>query len=291
MAITRKLLTVIRAARASGHFWKRLAAEVLLQTGTTTLFSIRRPGYVLTYFPTSLSTTLFVDRRARLDDELLLAAYLRPGEVVVDVGSNIGTHALAAAHWVGEGGTVVAIEPHPRIFSYLQANVRRNARHNITALNLAIGDTDGEVAFSDRWEDDENAVVEGSPGALRVPVRRLDALDLAGQRSIALLKIDVEGYELAVLTGARATLHRVTAVLYEACEQHCARFGYTLADLCSLLHGCGFESFSFCTRQRLLMPLPTPIPAMGCRNLLALRDPASFCVRTGYTVQATDVSP
>ncbi len=290
MSIARKLATVFRSARASGHFCKRLAAEVLLQTGTTTFFSIKRGGYVLTYFPTSLSTSLFVDNRARLDDELLLAAYLRPGDVVVDVGSNVGTHALAAAQWVGEQGSVFAIEPHPRIFWYLQANVRRNARTSITTLNLAIGDRDGEVAFSDRWEDDENSVVPTSHATLRVPVRRLDTLDLAAQQGIALLKIDVEGYELSALAGARATLERVAAVLYEACEEHCARYGYALADLYSFLSESGFESYTFSVRQRLLVPLPTPQPAIGCCNLLALRDPAAFGARTGYTVQASHVS-
>jgi|YNPBryunderm2012_1023409.scaffolds.fasta_scaffold28115_2 FkbM family methyltransferase len=291
MGLTRKLATLWRAARESGHFWKRLAAEFLLQTGTTTLFSIHRPGYTLTYFPTSLSTALFLDPAARLDDELLLAAYLRPGDVVVDVGSNIGTHALAAAQQVGEQGVVVAIEPHPRIFTYLQENVRRNQLANITTLNLAIGDHDGEVAFSDRWEDDENAVLPQGQAPLRVPVRRLDTLAPAVPRPIALLKIDVEGYELAVLRGACATLPRVAAVLWEACEEHCARYGYAAGEVYSLLEEHGFTSYWFKPRERVLVPLPTPRPRVGCCNLLALRNLADFCGRTGYAVNHPPLPP
>ncbi len=291
MGLTGKLATLWRAARDSGHFWKRLAAECLLQTGTTTLFSIRRPGYTLTYFPTSLSTTLFLDPAARLDDELLLAAYLRPGDVVVDVGSNVGTHALAAARQVGERGAVFAIEPHPRVFTYLQGNVRRNQFTNIRTFNLAIGDHDGEVAFSDRWEDDENAVLPGGHAPLHVPLRRLDTLALAAPHPIALLKVDVEGYELPVLRGAWATLARVEAVLYEACEANCARYGYTLEQIRFLLEEQGFTSYWLRPREHLLAPLPTPWPPLGCCNLLALRDAARFSTRTGWAVESPRVAP
>lgn len=286
MSLVRKVATVLRSAKESGHFSKRLAAEVLLQTGTTTLFTIRRPGYVLTYYPSALSTTLFLDSNACLNDEILLRHYLRPGDVVVDVGSNIGTHTLAAATLVGDEGLVVAIEPHPKTFAYLAGNVRRNALGNVVLLNVANGETDGEVGFTDRYEDNENCVADSAQPQVMVPLRRLDSIAPAPQRTISLLKIDVEGFELPVLRGACDTLARVETILYEACEDHCARFGYHLADLVAWLGARGLPSYRVDVPGRRITPLAQRETVVGCQNLLALRNPANFLARTGFTAEA-----
>ena len=286
MSIARKVATVLRSAKESGHFCKRLAAEVLLQTGTTTLCTIRRPGYVLTYYPSALSTTLFLNRNACLNDELLLRHYLRPGDVVVDVGSNIGTHTLAAATLVGDDGLVVAIEPHPKTFSYLEGNVRRNARGNVVLLNVANGETDGEVGFTDRYEDNENCIATSPQPQVVVPLRRLDSIAPTPHRAIALLKIDVEGFELPVLRGAAETLARTEAILYEACEDHCVRFGYHLADLIGWLAARGLPSYRVDVPARRITPLQPQETVVGCENLLALRNPEAFLARTGFTAEA-----
>lgn len=284
MAVIKKLTTVLRSARESGHFWRRLFAELLLQTGTTTLFSIKRQGYTLTYFPTALSTTLFVNRHDFVNDEIFLAKYLLPGDVVVDVGSNIGTHTLAAATRVGERGLVIAIEPHPRTFSYLEHNVRRNGVHHVVLMNLALGNRDSLVGFSDRYEDNENLVMESQTAPITVPMRQLDSIEPAPGRSIALLKIDVEGFELPILQGASQTLTRVQAILYEACDAHFARFGYRFAQLLQWLENCGFTSYHLEVRRGHLVPVQREGSLPGCCNLLALRDPAGFCTRTGFTL-------
>ena len=88
--------------------------------------SVRREGYVLHFFPTSMSAAMWADPDFRVGEERFLRAVLQPGDVVIDVGANVGSTALASAVAVGAEGHVLAVEPHPRIFGYLKANIARN---------------------------------------------------------------------------------------------------------------------------------------------------------------------
>ena len=75
-------------------------------------------GYVLNFYPTSLSLALWINPHARKDDELFFERYLRANDNVIDVGANIGSLALRAASIV-KSGRVFAVEPHPQISKYL----------------------------------------------------------------------------------------------------------------------------------------------------------------------------
>jgi hypothetical protein len=80
----------------------------------------------------------------------------------------------------------------------------------VRVINCAVGDTPGEVVFSDIRNDDQNHVTAGAEAGLRVPVQTLDSL--IQERSVDLLKIDVEGYELMVLWGARHLLTHTCSI-------------------------------------------------------------------------------
>lgn len=70
---------------------------------------------------------------------------LKPGDVFVDVGANIGYYSLLAAPLVGSSGKVVAIEASPQIFASLKENIRRNRRTNIRAVNNAAAQECGQM--------------------------------------------------------------------------------------------------------------------------------------------------
>src|SRR5262249_17858089 len=139
--------------------------------------------------------------------------YLRSGDVVVDVGANVGLYTLTGAVGVGPKGKVYAIEPNPRIAGYLAGNVELNGCNQVTIFNLAVGESDGTLALTDTGQDDQNRIVDGARGA---PVRvvRLDSLPIR-DAEIALLKVDVEGYEKFVLDGASGLLPRVQCAFVE----------------------------------------------------------------------------
>jgi hypothetical protein len=69
----------------------------------------------------------------------------KEGEIIVDVGANIGVYSLYCSQKVCSKGNVIAIEPEPRNFAILLHNIGLNKMSNVTALNLCISDHSGKV--------------------------------------------------------------------------------------------------------------------------------------------------
>ena len=121
------------------------------------------------------------------------------GGVFVDVGANVGTYAMPMARHVGEGGTVIAIEPHPVTHARLAFN---NAASGFTQVNLvtaAAGAFDGELLIETDGDNlGASHIVTGdaSARAIKVPSLRLQRIfEEASVSHVDALKIDVEGYE------------------------------------------------------------------------------------------------
>lgn len=145
-------------------------------------------------------------------DELdLLMAALAPqlgdGGVCLDIGANIGNHSLFFADRFDE---VLAFEPNPRTFGLLQFNAA--LRRNIICFNLGLSDAEGTARLTVPTENIGMATLHASAGlggaTVDCELRCLDGLDMLAQRRVAMIKIDVEGHESAVLRGAAALLAR-----------------------------------------------------------------------------------
>mgnify|MGYP003387112476 CR=1 FL=1 len=100
------------------------AAKVLYKTKLSPLFVIKKYGFKLRYFPTSMSKRLWVDSFEKKgiyeQTDAFYINYLEPGNVVIDAGANIGYYTLLSAERVGESGHVYAVEAHSKIYSYLK---------------------------------------------------------------------------------------------------------------------------------------------------------------------------
>jgi FkbM family methyltransferase len=128
-----------------------------------------------------------------------LKTVLKPGDVVVDVGANIGYYTTLAAKAVGPTGRVIAIEPFPETFTALRDNVRRNGLTNVELVNAAVGDG----AVLSLYQDPSGAL--GTISMLQQPgwkhvadvptttIEKIVAPDLRGR--LRLVKIDAEGAE------------------------------------------------------------------------------------------------
>lgn len=66
--------------------------------------------------------------------------FCKPGSTVVDVGANVGLYTVIAASRVGEEGKVIAIEPHPESYRYLQKTIEANRLSRVKTFNVALGD-------------------------------------------------------------------------------------------------------------------------------------------------------
>lgn len=149
----------------------------------------------------------------------IFRSVLRPGDVALDIGANIGVHTLALARLVGRSGFVLAFEPQRLVFQTLCANVALNSLDNVHCVNAAVSDSIGTLNLFDANPDVPNnfggvelAILAGTTGAPRVSQLTLD--DYLEVASLRLMKIDVEGMESAVVRGARRALARFKPVLY-----------------------------------------------------------------------------
>lgn len=145
----------------------------------------------------------------------LFKQVVKPGATVVEAGANVGSHTVALARLAGEAGRVLAFEPQRLVFQTLCANLALNSLSNVDARCEALGAAPGETFVPKIDYERENnfggvSVGDATRGE-RVRVATIDSLELS---RCDLLKIDVEGQEISVLEGARATLERCRPVLY-----------------------------------------------------------------------------
>ena len=199
----------------------------------------------------------FDPRRASSSDTAILTteiARLQEGDLFIDIGANIGYYALLAGRQVGATGLVLAFEPSPRELSRLLKNLVLNARNNIIAFSLALGAEPGlldlHVAPTHTGLNTLQVAGSAAPAfhgasAHRVPVARFDDLvpPLLGNRKVSLLKIDVEGAEMAVLLGMQASLRTglFERIVVEVTPEFLEKFGHSKTALYALLEGCGYQ--------------------------------------------------
>jgi FkbM family methyltransferase len=153
-----------------------------------------------------------------------LLSLLQSSGLVVEVGSNMGIHTVPMAlELARQGRRMLAFEPQRVIFQQLCANLALNGLMNVVALPYACGTEAGSVSFTEpnyRALGNFGATemvsssqsIEPSPSVNKVACFTLDSF--VADDDVALIKIDVEGFELAVLQGAVATLQRSKPLLY-----------------------------------------------------------------------------
>ena len=179
----------------------------------------------------------------------IVAALLKPGMIVADVGANWGYFTLLCAHLVGPTGRVIAIEPHPRLSTMLAGNLKVNGLDRIECHRLAAAAGEGRAAFIDF---DERG---GNWGLSRRATTRCDyesdsvaldaLLDSSGCDVVDLVKIDVEGGEADVLRGMADGLRRARYryVLLECHPAELAGMGSSVEVCLALLRSAGYRGW------------------------------------------------
>lgn len=170
-----------------------------------------------------LARDVFITRALALygeycpDEAAMLRQLVRPGQTVVEVGANMGSHTISLARACAPG-FLHAFEPQRRVFQVLCANLALNDIANVVAYPDASGETSGFAAIP---EIDYSAVgnfggvsvteVAEWSNARTVRVTPIDDLPL---EACHLIKVDVEGWEMSVLKGAEQTIARYRPILY-----------------------------------------------------------------------------
>lgn len=184
-----------------------------------------------------------------------LLSVLRTGDVLFDIGSNLGKFAIPFAKVVGENGRVVAFEPEAQSFARLKENVQLNGLSNVLVFRKALGEQDGlgKLLVLGKTNDGSSLLpVPGTSSAVSENVDLVQGDRLRVTEGLPVpraVKVDVEGYEYFVLQGLKRTLSDRRCVL-TCCEVHHQFFppGITVDLIEALIRSCGFSSVEMRSR-------------------------------------------
>jgi FkbM family methyltransferase len=142
---------------------------------------------------------------------MLAKREIKPGDVVLDLGANIGYFTLLFARLVGPSGKVYAFEPAPDTFAVLARNVEENGYTNVTLVAKAVSNVNGHAQLT--IHDDNPGINEMAAGgadtrSARVDTVRLDDYLAGYQGRIDFIKMDIEGMEPFALEGMQQLLDR-----------------------------------------------------------------------------------
>jgi len=133
------------------------------------------------------------------------------GMTVIDIGANIGYYTLLAAKRVGDKGTVFAFEPEPENYAVLVRNIELNGYRNITPVNKAVSSQTGEVDLFLNRETGAHGFLperENVVGTIKVETVSLDEYFKGRECPVDIIKVDVEGSEIGVLSGMQNVIKK-----------------------------------------------------------------------------------
>ena len=182
----------------------------------------------------------------------LFATLIAPGDVVLDIGANIGHHTVFFSSLVGDTGKVFGFEPQLEIFRFASANLAVNGCRNTTLMQGCLGRDNGEIRMAPISYDEVNnfgalsvASSRDAASGENVPVWTLDGLIDSGRISIDQLdfmKIDVQSFELFVLQGALKAIGKYRPKIFLEVSPHWMKLkGYDYLEIYKLLGEFGYD--------------------------------------------------
>jgi FkbM family methyltransferase len=185
-----------------------------------------------------------------------LQAVVPAGSTVVDVGANIGFFSLRFARWVGPNGRVIAIEPEGCNVAALRRRVVRARLESVVECVQAVAaDRAGEVRLelNPLHPGDHRIAASGEP----IRAVTLDEITAGDTRKISLVKIDVQGAEMMVISGARRILGSQRPALYIEVDDHALhQFGTSAEELLRTVMDFGYTVHTL--TKRGISPSTTP---------------------------------
>lgn len=181
----------------------------------------------------------------RLTSDVFLYRYLpQEGDTIVDVGAGSGWETRYLSTKVGASGRVISIEAHPRIFRCLAKMRVENGLDNVTLIQSAVADYEGEVQLSDAQEHEENSII-GEFTGIGVPCTTLNSIfQSLALEQVDFLKMNIEGAERFALPGMGAMLQKTRNICI-SCHDFLADEGgssafRTKAEVIAFLKQSGF---------------------------------------------------
>jgi FkbM family methyltransferase len=189
----------------------------------------------------------------------IVKRYVKPGQVFVDLGANVGYYTLIAAKLVGPKGTVIAVEADPDNYAALKRNIAHNRFEQVVAVGKGVADQRGVLQF-DRSEK-RNRGAHTFAGAtlstgIDVEVDTLDGiLHEVGADRVDFMKIDIQGFEVRVLRDTAVFRYR-PVILTEVASDELALAGSSKREYLDLLRSHNYTASPISRDQLNYLCLP-----------------------------------
>jgi FkbM family methyltransferase len=177
----------------------------------------------------------------------LFTKFVTKGAIVVDVGAYVGYYTLLAARAVGNEGKIYCFEPEPSNYALLVKNIKVNSCSNVVAIPKAVTDITGAVKLFMAENPSGHSIVGGNPNqrAILADSTTLDDFFIGREYPIHVIKIDVEGAEMAVLQGMKNIIakNRKLNIFTEFIPEALKKAGYPPVEYLSKLANYGFDIY------------------------------------------------
>jgi FkbM family methyltransferase len=177
--------------------------------------------------------------------KVVISHLVKEGDTVIDCGANFGYNAVIMGKHIGPNGTLIAFEPQRIIHQQLNGNLILNNIYNAITIQCALGD--GSISTTNmRYVDYELPWVNIGDtsigeGGEEVEVHSLDSINIS---NVDFIKIDVQGYELLLLQGAKETISKFKPDLFIEIEPHqLVKFNTTPEQLINYIKSLGYRMF------------------------------------------------
>lgn len=209
----------------------------------------------------------------------ILRKEIKSGDVVLDLGANIGFYTLIAAKLVGKKGRVFAFEPEPDNFARLEMNVRLNSYENVVLVQKAVSNRTGKCTLylSDR-DRATHRIYDIRDGRRSIEVESIRLDDYFHNQKVDFIKMDIEGAEWAALQGMSLLLekNKRVKILTKFLPSGLKGFGIEPEEYLRLLIKYGFKLYSINEHKQGMEPatiggIMSHLNALGYMNILCKR--------------------
>ncbi len=224
----------------------------------------RSAKFILTFdsdFQSDNDMRTTINRDGACEPEVvhLIGRVVKPGDIVVDGGANVGFFTCLLAELVGKSGLVYAVEPAPANIRKLEHNLANNKFSNVRVVKSPLYSSHAEVTLHLAQHSGMNSLEasEHTIGRMKTVATTIDAM-LDGQVP-KLIKLDIEGAEREALVGANRAMYRDKCpyVITEMNEGALNRFNSSVAALREMMtDGFGYEMFLLQTGGQFPLMVP-----------------------------------
>jgi len=204
----------------------------------------------------------------------LFTKLVTEGMIVVDIGANVGYYTLLAAKAVGNNGKVFCFEPEPSNYALLLKNIKENNHGNVVPVKKAVTNTTGSVKLFISKEPGSHSITSDNPHqrAISVDSTTLDDFFAGKEYPVHVIKMDIEGGEMAALQGMRNIIAKnPQLVIFTEFSPGCLmRAGSLPAEYFQMLIDYGFKIHAMNEQKQSLEPAEVDHIMKRCKRIASV---------------------